>query len=87
MLEHNEVLRDGPLGLSTDHRLEAMGAAALEMGAWGAKVVGSGRGGCTVALSLIEKVDAVAKRQWKYHGGQNIPEYRALQWRHDASKK
>ena len=46
MFDHHVALRDG-LGLSTS-RLEALGKAAMEVGAWGWKVVGSGGGGCAV---------------------------------------
>jgi galactokinase len=58
MKRHHEALRDG-LGLSTP-RLEAMNQAALDAGAWGFKVVGSGGGGCAVAWAPTDKADAVA---------------------------
>lgn len=58
MKEHHEALRDG-LGLSTP-RLEAMNQAALDAGAWGFKVVGSGGGGCGVAWAPFCKATAVA---------------------------
>ena len=47
MSEHHTQLRDG-LGLSTA-KLEKLGQAALDAGAWGWKVVGSGGGGCGLA--------------------------------------
>lgn len=59
MLQHHEALRDG-LQLSTD-RLEKMRQAAMEQGAWGYKVVGSGGGGCAVAWCSAEKANAVAQ--------------------------
>ena len=46
MSAHHAALRDG-LGLSTS-RLEVLGNAAMEAGAWGWKVVGSGGGGCAL---------------------------------------
>ena len=52
MMEHHCALRDG-LQLSTP-KLEAMNAAAMNAGAWGFKVVGSGGGGCGVAWSSEE---------------------------------
>lgn len=58
MKEHHEALRDG-LGLSTP-RLEAMNQSALDAGAWGFKVVGSGGGGCGVAWVPFCKATAVA---------------------------
>ncbi|MGB1480208.1 MAG: galactokinase family protein [Flavobacteriales bacterium] len=54
---HHGHLRDG-LGLSTS-RLEALRAAALEAGAWGWKVVGSGGGGCGLAWVPSSKSEAV----------------------------
>lgn len=54
MIEHHEALRDG-LHLSTP-RIERIRVAALEAGAWGFKIVGSGGGGCVVAWG-----DAVAE--------------------------
>lgn len=47
MLKHHEALSHG-LQLSTK-RLEAMKDAAMDNGAWGYKLVGSGGGGCAVA--------------------------------------
>lgn len=58
MLSHHYALRDG-LRLSTP-RLEAIREAALEAGAWGYKVVGSGGGGCAVAWVPVDKADVVA---------------------------
>jgi galactokinase len=59
MLQHHEALRDG-LRLSTD-RLEGMRQAAMDKGAWGFKVVGSGGGGCAVAWTPTDKARVVAK--------------------------
>ena len=59
MDRHHGALRDG-LGLSTA-RLEAMRLAAVEAGAWGFKLVGSGGGGCGVAWTPIYKADNVAQ--------------------------
>lgn len=58
MLRHHGALRDG-LKLSTP-KLEAIGHAALEAGAWGFKLVGSGGGGCNVAWVPHELVDTVS---------------------------
>jgi galactokinase len=58
MLQHHEALRDG-LRLSTD-RLEGMRQAAMENGAWGFKVVGSGGGGCAVAWTSADNASVVA---------------------------
>ena len=63
MMQHHEALRDG-LRLGTD-RLEAMRQAAMDQGAWGYKVVGSGGGGCAVAWCPVEKVGAVSKSMEK----------------------
>ena len=70
MKQHHEALRDG-LCLSSKV-LEAMNEAALQSGAWGFKVVGSGGGGCGVAwcgLNIAESVaqameDAGAVESW-----------------------
>ena len=59
MMRHHEALRDG-LGLSTDV-LEAMNVAAMEAGAWGFKVVGSGGGGCGVAWTCSANAEIVAQ--------------------------
>ncbi|MAO45771.1 MAG: hypothetical protein CL823_01330 [Crocinitomicaceae bacterium] len=48
MNEHHSILRD-VLKISTD-RIEAMCSGALEAGAVGAKIFGSGGGGCMIAL-------------------------------------
>jgi galactokinase len=58
MLQHHEALRDG-LRLSTD-RLEDMRQAAMDNGAWGFKVVGSGGGGCAVAWTPRDNAKVVA---------------------------
>ena len=57
MTRHHEALRDG-LQLSTV-MLEKMNVAAMQAGAWGFKVVGSGGGGCGVAWTSAEKAQAV----------------------------
>lgn len=59
MLQHHEALRDG-LRLSTN-RLEDMRQGAMESGAWGFKVVGSGGGGCAVAWCPTQQAEKVAK--------------------------
>lgn len=55
---HHEVLRDA-LGLSTP-RIEAMLKAALDAGAWGGKINGSGGGGCAFALAPKERAVEIA---------------------------
>ena len=57
MTDHHAALRDG-LELSTP-RLEAIGRAALEAGAWGWKLVGSGGGGCALIWCERDKTSAV----------------------------
>jgi len=57
MLEHHVVLRDY-LNLTVP-LIDTMVDAALEAGAYGAKIVGSGRGGCIVALSPKDREDCV----------------------------
>ena len=57
MNDHHAALRDG-LSLSTP-RLEAIGRAALEAGAWGWKLVGSGGGGCGLVWCERGKTSAV----------------------------
>ncbi|MEC8662297.1 MAG: galactokinase family protein [Bacteroidota bacterium] len=57
MTDHHAALRDG-LELSTP-RLEAIGRAALEAGAWGWKLVGSGGGGCALVWCERDKTSAV----------------------------
>lgn len=59
MDRHHCALRDG-LELSTP-RLERMREAALQSGAWGFKVVGSGGGGCGVAWSSNDCAVEVGK--------------------------
>lgn len=49
------------LGLSTP-KLDAMAQAAIEAGAFGAKLSGSGGGGVVVALTTLENAHAVAER-------------------------
>eukprot|EP00529_Nitzschia_sp_RCC80_P013503 CAMPEP_0113459566 /NCGR_PEP_ID=MMETSP0014_2-20120614/10521_1 /TAXON_ID=2857 /ORGANISM="Nitzschia sp." /LENGTH=592 /DNA_ID=CAMNT_0000351159 /DNA_START=312 /DNA_END=2090 /DNA_ORIENTATION=- /assembly_acc=CAM_ASM_000159 len=58
MLKHHEALAGG-LNLSTD-RIERMKVAAMQAGAWGFKLVGSGGGGCTVAWGPKSKVSDIA---------------------------
>jgi galactokinase len=70
MLQHHEALRDG-LELSTA-TLEAMRDAAIGVGAWGFKLVGSGGGGYAVAWTPRRLADVVqeallgagAKQTW-----------------------
>ena len=57
MNDHHAALRDG-LSLSTP-RLEAIGRAALEAGAWGWKLVGSGGGGCVLVWCERGKTEVV----------------------------
>ena len=57
MNDHHAALRDG-LSLSTP-RLEAIGRAALEAGAWGWKLVGSGGGGCALVWCERGKTSGV----------------------------
>ena len=59
MLEHHEALRDG-LDLSTP-KIERLREAAMNSGAWGFKLVGSGGGGCCVAWAPLDKVHDVSK--------------------------
>lgn len=54
---HHAVLRD-VLGLSTP-RIEGMLNAAIDAGAWGGKINGSGGGGCVFALCSEDKAEAV----------------------------
>jgi galactokinase len=58
MHRHHAALRD-VLRLSTP-RLELMRQAAMDAGAWGYKLVGSGGGGCAVAWTPLEKAEIVA---------------------------
>ena len=57
MADHHAALRDG-LSLSTS-RLEAIGRAAMDAGAWGWKLVGSGGGGCALVWCERGKTSAV----------------------------
>ena len=57
MTDHHAALRDG-LELSTP-RLEAIGSAAMDAGAWGWKLVGSGGGGCALVWCERGKTEAV----------------------------
>ena len=57
LTQHHGVLRD-VLGLSTP-RIEAMLDGALEAGAWGGKINGSGGGGCMFAYAHDSKVEGV----------------------------
>ena len=57
LTQHHAVLRD-ILGLSTP-RIEAMAEAAMQAGAWGSKINGSGGGGCMFAYAPSDRVDAV----------------------------
>ena len=68
MMEHHVELRDGLL-LSTP-TLERMGQAAMDSGAWGWKVVGSGGGGCMIAWCPSNQAEAihVALRAAGAHG-------------------
>ena len=59
MDEHHRALRDGLL-LSTP-RIERLREAALQSGAWGFKVVGSGGGGCCVAWTSNETASQVGR--------------------------
>lgn len=68
MLRHHEALRDG-LKLSTP-KLEAMREAAMNAGAWGYKLVGSGGGGCAVAWAPSNLAHSVADKM-KNAGAKN----------------
>lgn len=57
MNKHHELLRDN-LKITTP-KIDTMIHAALEAGAYGAKIVGSGKGGCIVALAPKENVQSV----------------------------
>ncbi|WP_296381729.1 galactokinase family protein [Winogradskyella sp.] len=61
MNQHHQLLRDNLL--ITTSKIDAMIDAALKAGAYGAKIVGSGKGGCIVALTSKEKeldvIDAI----------------------------
>lgn len=58
MYEHHEVLRD--ILKITVPIIDKMIDAAMSHGAYGAKIVGSGGGGCIVALSSIASLEQVA---------------------------
>ena len=78
LTRHHEVLRD-VLGLSTP-RIEAMLEGALNAGAWGAKINGSGGGGCLFAYTAESHVDSVieammaagAKGAWAVHMDEGV---------------
>jgi galactokinase len=78
LTRHHEVLRD-VLGLSTP-RIEAMLEGALNAGAWGAKINGSGGGGCLFAYTAESHVDSVieammaagAKGAWTVHMDEGV---------------
>ena len=57
MSEHHQVLKD--ILKITVPRIDAMISAALNAGAFGAKIVGSGGGGSMVALASSENIPAV----------------------------
>ncbi|BAO76863.1 mevalonate kinase [Winogradskyella sp. PG-2] len=57
MNQHHALLRDNLL--ITTPKIDAMINAALKAGAYGAKIVGSGKGGCIVALSPKAKEEAI----------------------------
>lgn len=57
MTQHHNILRD-KLGVTVP-KIDRMIKAALDAGAFGAKIVGSGGGGCIVALCPKERKDAV----------------------------
>jgi len=59
LTEEHKILREN-LGISTP-RIDAMAAAALAAGAWGAKINGSGGGGCMFAYCDETKAEAVAR--------------------------
>jgi len=57
LIEHHGILRD-VLDLSTP-LIESMIEAALEAGAWGGKINGSGGGGCMFAYASPDRVDSI----------------------------
>ena len=59
MNQHHVLLRDNLL--ITTPKIDAMINAALEAGAYGAKIVGSGKGGCIVALASKANENAIIK--------------------------
>lgn len=59
MNQHHTILRDN-LKITVP-RIDAMINAALEAGAYGAKIIGSGGGGCIVALSPIHLQNKISQ--------------------------
>jgi galactokinase len=59
LTRHHEVLRDA-LGLSTA-RIENILHAALQAGAWGGKINGSGGGGCAFVLAPESQVENIVE--------------------------
>lgn len=57
--QHHQLLRDN-LKITTP-KIDAMITAALQAGAYGAKIVGSGKGGCIVALASKETEKNIIK--------------------------
>ena len=57
-LMNKQQVEENLMGTATE-RLNLFSKAALEAGAWGAKQMGAGGGGCAIALCPAEKVDAV----------------------------
>ena len=57
MNQHHRLLRDNLL--ITTPKIDAMVNGALKAGAYGAKIVGSGKGGCIVALSSKENEENI----------------------------
>lgn len=57
MNQHHTILKDD-LNLTVP-RIDAMIDGALQAGAYGAKIVGSGGGGCIVAIAPENKKEAV----------------------------
>jgi galactokinase len=66
MTEHHKILRD--LLKITTPKIDAMIDAALEAGAYGAKIVGSGGGGSICAIAPENKEEAVLKAIQKVSG-------------------
>ena len=60
LTEHHKVLRD-VLGLSTP-RIDSILSSAIQAGAWGGKINGSGGGGCAFVLCPDSQVDEVIER-------------------------
>jgi len=59
MNQHHQLLKDN-LHITTP-KIDAMITAALSTGAYGAKIVGSGKGGCIIALASEEKEQDIIK--------------------------